>query len=204
MSEVPVAYYTDQNSTNPAVNKCFAYFYEYIEEDKAATVRDGIPRAKSTIYLHKEFPGITSMNYDKPAKDKDKIEFPSEWKRFQDKQQPVMSGTPLDMWPMMSRTMVFEMKALNVHTVEQLIGLPDGSPAMQKIMGLREMQKKAKEFLELSMKPKLLEEARQREAEKDKLLSDAQEAIKVLQAQVTELMANQKKKPGRKPKELQP
>lgn len=71
----------------------------------------------------------------------------NEWKKGQIDGQ---SGTPLELFPFLASKigMTAELKALNIHTVEQLAGLSDGH--IGKIMGGIELRKRAADWLELT------------------------------------------------------
>jgi hypothetical protein len=52
--------------------------------------------------------------------------FPAEYKRFKENDpSAIRSGTPLNHAPFLSEARVFELRALNIHTVEALANLPD-------------------------------------------------------------------------------
>lgn len=182
--QVTPAHYTDGvNTTNPAKNTVFAYFHEVVDEDPVESKKHGRPIARSRVFICKQFPGTTDK-IDKPAKEKDKMEYPAQWAAFQAKQPQTISGTALEMWPQMSRTVVYEMKALGVHTVEQLLAMPDA--VKHKIMGYQQMAQRAQAFLDATVKPKALEEERERVAKARADLAAAQETIAAQGAQLKE------------------
>jgi len=75
----------------------------------------------------------------------DNIRFPHQYQAFKNKQVQQNVGTPLEQWPILTKSEVMELKGVNIHTVEMLADCPDGN---LKWMGAREMQKKAKLWLE--------------------------------------------------------
>lgn len=83
----------------------------------------------------------TSTNYE-PS---DPERFPRQWQAFKNKEVQSKSGTPLEEWPPLSKSQVMEMKAMNIFTVEDLATLPDGRLTW---MGARDLQKKAKNFID--------------------------------------------------------
>jgi len=70
-----------------------------------------------------------------------------EFEAYVKKRSPTITGTPLEQLPFLSQTRRYELKALNVLSVEVLAGL-DG-PALSNLgMGGRELQQQAKAWLE--------------------------------------------------------
>lgn len=88
------------------------------------------------------------------------------------------SGTPLEHFPFLFSKigLVAELKAMHIHTVEQLAGLPDGN--LQRLMGGIELRKKAQEWLDSTAADAV-------DAEKEamaKRLADLEEQLKALTA----------------------
>lgn len=72
--------------------------------------------------------------------------FPREWDAFKRGEERASIGTPLDEWPALTRSRVYELKAMNIFTVEELSNIQDGQ--LQKMgMGARAEREKAKAFL---------------------------------------------------------
>lgn len=179
----PVAHYTDM-AGNSGKDKVFAYFHDVIDEDPHETKKQGRPIARSRVFLCKQFPGTTDK-IDRPVKEKDKHEFAQQWAQYEAKQTQTITGTALEMWPLISRTTVYELKALGVHTVEQLLAIPDA--VKHRIMGYQQLATKAQAFLDMTVKPKLLEEEREGRAKATEQLNEALASNKALEAQVAEL-----------------
>lgn len=74
--------------------------------------------------------------------------FGEKYKAWKAGQAELISGTPLDAFPFLIGKvgLIAELKALNIHTVEQLAGLPDG--AMHNMMGGIELRKRAADWLD--------------------------------------------------------
>ena len=88
------------------------------------------------------------------------------------------SGTPLEHFPFLFSKigLVAELKAMHIHTVEQLSGLPDGN--LQRLMGGIELRKKAQEWLDSTAADAV-------DAEKEEMrkqLADLQEQMRALTA----------------------
>lgn len=98
------------------------------------------------------------------------------------------SGTPLEHFPFLLNKvgLVAELKAMHIHTVEQLSELPDGS--VQNIMGGYELRKQATDWLAGTA-------AKAVDAEKEamaKRLSELEEQLKALTAPKPEAAAKEK------------
>ena len=66
----------------------------------------------------------------------------AKWKKTQEQ---VVDGTPVETVPFLSKAVVLELKAINIHSLENLAEAPE--PAIQRMMGLRELKKKAQAYL---------------------------------------------------------
>lgn len=73
--------------------------------------------------------------------------FGEKYNKWKATQEQAISGTPLELFPTMFNkpSMVAELKAMNVYTVEQLAGLSDAGK--QKLMGGFELCKRAADWL---------------------------------------------------------
>lgn len=71
--------------------------------------------------------------------------FPRQWAAFKSKDVQVNEGTPLEEWPPITKSLAYELKAMNIFTVESLATLPDGKLTW---MGARELQQKAKLYID--------------------------------------------------------
>lgn len=72
--------------------------------------------------------------------------FPRQWAAFEAQQEQSQDGTPLEQWPIMTKSQVMEFRSLHIHTVDALAALSDA--AVQNIgIGGRELREKAKAWL---------------------------------------------------------
>lgn len=80
----------------------------------------------------------------------DNVRFPAEWTLFKKQQAGEAvggaTGTPLSMWPVLTSEQVEELKHFHITTVEELAGMSDAN--VSRFMGLRQLQRLAKDFLE--------------------------------------------------------
>jgi hypothetical protein len=74
--------------------------------------------------------------------------FADKYEKWKKGQADLVSGTPLDAFPLLlgKVALIAELRSMNIHTVEQLAGIPDS--AVQKIMGGNELRSKAQTYLD--------------------------------------------------------
>ena len=73
--------------------------------------------------------------------------WPAQHKAFKESQEWAIEGTPLEQWPILRRSQVLELKALGLHTVEQVSAMADN--AVQKIgMGGQRLRELAAAYLD--------------------------------------------------------
>lgn len=76
----------------------------------------------------------------------DSERFPRQWQAFKNQALQPMEGTPLEHWPIVGKSTVLNLKAYNVHTVENLAAVPDST--LHNIgTGGMELREKAKTWL---------------------------------------------------------
>lgn len=129
----------------------FPEFYDRIFEDKQASLKEGRPVHKSIIYLKRTFPGNKSTVKDEPVynvlgEDLHNFvaRFPKAWADYKAQREHVPDGTNLLEWPPLPRAEAMDLKAMKIHTVEQLSELPDTALTW---LGARDWRNKAKVWL---------------------------------------------------------
>lgn len=75
------------------------------------------------------------------------MRYPKEYQAFIEKRAPSVTGTPLEELPFIPQTKRYELKALHVHTAEQLASL-EGNNLKNLGMGGRELKEQAKAYLD--------------------------------------------------------
>lgn len=123
--------------------------------------------------------------------------FPKQWQQFQNKQEQTHSGTPLEMWPAVTKAQVLELKGAKIHSVEQLGSLPDSVLQNLGMMDARVLRDKAKAYIDKAEEGAQLSKAMQ-------VIDQQRIDIEAMKAQFAELAAEraeQKRGPGRPPKE---
>jgi len=85
----------------------------------------GRPIYKDVPFINLRFAGANQTVWDRPATEADKQRFKAQWEAFQRGEEQVTSGTPLKMWPLLSRSQVAELAAFGITTVDQLASIGD-------------------------------------------------------------------------------
>lgn len=126
----------------------------------------------------------------------DDIRWPRQYQAFKLQQQQVMDGTPLTEWSLITKSDAMSMKALNIHTVEQLAALGENN---MNWLGARMMKEKAVAWLNQAQDNAGIS---QLQAENERLKNDI-DAMKNQMAALIEAKPElaEKRKPGRPPKQ---
>jgi hypothetical protein len=103
------------------------------------------------IYDEKEFvriiiPGNSRTVFEDVVTNEHRGRFQDRYEKFKRGVAQSTSGTPLEVWPQMTVGQVAELKAMQVHTVEELAGMSDMNA--QKIMGNFDLRRRAQAFLD--------------------------------------------------------
>ena len=109
-----------------------------------------------------------------------KNRFATRWARYQQGLDQAQTGTPLEQWPAMSVSMVANMKAMKIFTVEQLAELDDNRA--QEFMGNFDLRKKAKAWLALAKDSAANDKLEAELKKRDDELAEMREMIAELQA----------------------
>ena len=118
---------------------------------------------------------------DREVIDMDRMRFPKQWAAYQNKQEQTPPGTPLAILLPAEPEVVDTLRAQRVYTIEQLRDLTD--TGMQNIgMGARELQNRARAFLEAADKHRGATELQ-------RVNDDLSNQIGVLKEQIAQLMA---------------
>ena len=132
-----------QQESNAGV---YARFYIKPVENKFATAEAGRPIYKDVEYVEITMAGDRNNILNRKASDVDKKRFARQYENFKSGITQSADGTPIEQWPMVSRSKAEELKHFNIHTVEALAEVPDtGIQAMG--MGARALVEQAKTFL---------------------------------------------------------
>lgn len=124
-------------------------FYMHPVENKAKSEAEGRPIFEEKEMVRIRVPGDRNMTWEGEVTDTHRNRFPKQYDAFQRGEKVALEGTPLEMWPQMTRTRVAELKACNVFTVEELADVTDGQ--LDKLgAGSREEREKARAFINVA------------------------------------------------------
>ena len=83
-------------------------------------------------YLRITFPGDRTKVWDQPASvpsdnsgRSNAERFPRQWAAYQSQHEQIPDGMPLTQFAAFNRARVYELKAMNIHTIEQYAAVPD-------------------------------------------------------------------------------
>jgi hypothetical protein len=172
---------------------CFVFFYDKEEPDNERSLREGRACFKMKTFIKKQVPGDNLVSIDRPVRDQDKLEFAQEWQKYLDKRPEQVDGTPIEQWPVLNRAQVAEFKALNIHSVEQFVQMPESHGA--KIMGFNALKAKAKEFLTMAEEAGKAKELRAELNQKDEQIADLSSKLAALASQVEALSKPKRGRP---------
>lgn len=116
------------------------------------------------------FTGLATYEYQQ--------RFPEQWKRFQARQDQTSSGTPLNQMPWLTPGQIEEFKAVNCHTLEQLVGMPDN--LSQRFMGHHAIKQKAEAYLKAATEQAPLMKLQSELEKRDEQIAELQRQMQVL------------------------
>ena len=174
---------TAHHSDDSAV---WAEFYLKPIKHEYRSQQEGRPIYEEKEYIRITFPGDRTKTWDQPVRmvsdndiPSDPERFPRQWRAFKAQQEQIPDGTPLEEFPAVSRARVWELKAMNIHTVEQYAGVPDGQ--IESLgLGSRVERDKCKAYLDRAVS---MSQVSKLEAENETLKAD----VAMLQQQIKEL-----------------
>lgn len=201
----------DYSMTNAALNNSAAMqgdeqllvrFFSAEKQNMTKTEEEGRPIYDMVDWIEIHQPGNKLASIMRLATDKDKQRFPRHWRAYQEREnQEVLSGTPLEQWPGITKAQVAELKFLNVQSVEQLVNLSDGGT--RSLMGIADIKRKAKAYLEAADQQKAANEieATKRQLEEQKALNASLSSrLEALESLLSNRDEPQKRR-GRPPKD---
>lgn len=94
---------------------------------------EGRPIFEDVPFVQLEMPGDRYSILHHKATDEHKSRWPELWKAFEAGQRGMMTledgDMPLDQWAAITRSRVYELRAMGIHTLQQLAAVPDGNLA---------------------------------------------------------------------------
>ena len=194
-----------------ADSKLAVTFYKRSMEQKDESIAAGRPIFKEFDFVRICVPGDNLTEIDTYANDSHRQRFPRQWAHYQNQvgNQEQIIGTPIEQWPLVTRSQADELKGIKFRTVEDVANCSDQQ--LQRIgmiagMSPHSFREKAKAFLNLASDSAevaqreaelqaLKEENAKIKAETDAKLSKMQDQMEALLAAVAE-----KTPKSRKPK----
>jgi hypothetical protein len=173
-------------------------FYKRSVEQKDESIAAGRPIFKEFDFVRICVPGDNLTEIDTYANDSHKHRFPRQWAHYQNQVagQEQIIGTPIEQWPLVSRSQADELKGIKFHTVESVANCSDQQ--LQRIgmiagMSPHSFREKAKAFLNLASESA---EVAQREAElqalreeNDKIKAETEAKLAAMQEQMSAILA---------------
>lgn len=129
-------------------DKMLVRFYADAVEDVGASKREGRPIYNEVVFVEIIAPGQAGkQEFVAPATAEHKQRFPRQWARFEAGEKAVTEGTPVEVWPIVSRSFAKQLKMSGFHTVEEIANVNDND---LKALGPggREVRDRAKAFLD--------------------------------------------------------
>jgi hypothetical protein len=186
-------------------------FYKRSMEQKDESIAAGRPIFKEFDFVRICVPGDNLTEIDTYANESHKARFPRQWAHYQNQvgSQEQIIGTPIEQWPLVTRSQADELKGIKFRTVEDVANCSDQQ--LQRIgmiagMSPHSFREKAKAFLNLATDSA---EVAQREAElqalraeNDKIKAETEAKLSKMQDQMEALLAAvaEKTPKTRKPK----
>ena len=173
-------------------------FYKRSVEQKDESIAAGRPIFKEFDFVRICVPGDALTEIDTYANDSHRARFPRQWAYYQNQvgSQEQIIGTPIEQWPLITRSQAEELKGIKFRTVEDVANCSDQQ--LQRIgmiagMSPHSFREKAKSFLNLASDSA---EVAQREAElqalraeNDKIKAETDAKLAAMQEQMSALLA---------------
>ena len=186
-------------------------FYKRSVKQEDESIAAGRPIFKEFDFVRICVPGDNLTEIDTYANDSHRARFPRQWAHYQNQvgNQEQIIGTPIEQWPLVTRSQAEELKGIKFRTVEDVANCSDQQ--LQRIgmiagMSPHSFREKAKAFLNLANDSA---EISQREAElqalreeNDKIKAETEAKLAAMQEQMSAILAAvaEKTPKNRKPK----
>lgn len=184
-------------------------FYMGASLDAAATqLNGGVPKWKEVPYVRIAVPGDKTLVIDQEVWDDSTNpmshtrRFPEQWKAWNERRDPAVSGHPLKDWAAIPRGLAEECAYQNIHTIEQLAELSDGNA--QKLMGGLQWKQRAQAAVDQLRETAGVDNVQAQVSAQAKKIQELEEGLKGERAKLEEERARfearleqiQKKKAG--------
>jgi hypothetical protein len=184
-------------------------FYKRSVKQEDESIAAGRPIFKEFDFVRICVPGDNLTEIDTYAQESHKQRFPRQWAHYQNQVagQEVIIGTPIEQWPLVSRSQADELKGIKFRTVEDVANCSDQQ--LQRIgmiagMSPHSFREKAKAFLNLASDSAEVaqreEELQALREENAKIKAETDAKLAAMQEQMSALLAAVAKPKTRKPK----
>jgi len=163
----------------------YVQFFTHPMQDKEKTLEVGRPIFVDTEYIRIMVPGDKGNVIMRPVREEDKARFPKQYLAFQNQEEEILEGTPLDKWNFVSAAQVEELKYFGIRTVENLANVLDTHA--QKFMGIQLLKQKAKEYIEATSTDAPIAQLQAQVAERDNTIAEQTAAMKDMQERLVKL-----------------
>lgn len=123
-------------------------FFKMAVQDHEASDREGRPIFNDTNMVEIRVRGSRSDVVHKPVDAQIKQRFRDAWRAYEQGEELMESGTPLEQWGAMTRSQVEEMKYFGFRTVEHIANARDDLTS--KFPGLLALKQRATAYMELA------------------------------------------------------
>lgn len=124
-------------------NLIVRFQYEAVE-NKANSVAAGMKKFDNILFVYIQAAGQRD-NVVRKATEEDKARFSKQYEAFLNKQETVIDGTPIEMWPILTPAEVAELKHQKIYSIEQIKNLPDSRLSQMGLYG-RQLRDKANDY----------------------------------------------------------
>jgi hypothetical protein len=156
------------------------------QQDHAKSEAEGRPIFVDMPYITIMFPGDKTKKIDRPVKLKDDVDgpsdlrrFPRQWEQFKSQEEQSAEGLPIQQWSVLTKAQALELKAMGIHTVEQMSELPDVALTW---LGARELRQQAINWISKAGSHKV-------EAKLTAENAQLKEQVEAMQLQIKDILA---------------
>lgn len=135
----------NESAKRADANLAVRFYTQAIQNDVKST-QEGRPIFDDVDMIEIRVRGDRNNVVQRPARDDDRKRFRDAYAAFKESREQTGSGTPLSQWPIMSTSLVEELRYFGFYTVEQVAEADE--MALGRMAGLRAYKDKAKLFLE--------------------------------------------------------
>ncbi len=140
---------------------------------------EGRPVYENVDFITIFFAGDTTKKVDRVATEDDKRRFAKQYRAYVDGITVASDGTPLEVWPPLTKADVASFKAMHIHTVEQLAAVTDVNLSAMGA-GARSFRDQAKVYLSQSKSSAEI-------SKRDSKIRDLEDQINVLRTQLEQV-----------------